>query len=261
MVKKLNKKRLYLFIAIVFLIGIIFGQGINLKLNPENYKQVVNQNVNLVKYQFSTLDNPSAGISHIRIPALDNNNNGVVTNLVVEATPGSGKTLVDIDSLLFIADTQNSIRTAKDVAQQYTGKDLSKYDLIYHLDANASVIGGPSAGAALTIATIAALDKKELKDNVMITGGINHDGTISPVGGVVDKAKAAKDVGASLFLVPLDQKDEVYYEDKEYCRKIGLTEFCTVEQVPKKVSVELEANINVLEVENISQAYSYFIKP
>ncbi|MBI2670757.1 hypothetical protein HYX18_02165 [Candidatus Woesearchaeota archaeon] len=260
MARKKTKKRLYLLLLIVFLVGTILGLSVDYKLRPENYQTIVNENVDVIKYEPTNLYNKNVGIAQIKIPAVDNNGNGVATNLIVEATPGTGKTLVDIDSLLFIADTQNSIRVAKEVAAKFTGLDLNKYDLVYHLDANASVIGGPSAGAAVTIATIAALNKQELKDNVMITGGINHDATISPVGGIVDKAIASKKVGADLFLVPLDQKEEVVYENKEYCRKIGLTEFCTVEQIPKRVSVEQEANINVIEVGNITEAYQYFVK-
>lgn len=250
-----------MFMFLVFLVGITVGLSINYKIKPENYQTIVKQNVDIIKYEPTNLYNKDIGISQLKIPAVDNNGDGVTTTLIVEAVPGTGKTLVDIDSLLFIADTQNSIRVAKEVASQFTGLDLSKYDLIYHLDANASVIGGPSAGAAVTIATISALEKQSLKQDVMITGGINHDGTISPVGGIVDKAKAAKSVGANLFLVPLDQKEEVVYENKEYCRKIGITEFCSIEQIPKRISIEDESKITVLEVSNITEAYSYFVKP
>ncbi len=101
-----------------------------------------------------------SSITTIRVPAVDKNGNGVIATLSVDAKPGIGRTLVDINQILFWADTQDSIRTAKTVAQNVTGIDLSKYDIIYSIQANASVIEGPSAGAAMAIATILELENR-----------------------------------------------------------------------------------------------------
>lgn len=196
----------------------------------------------------------------IYLPAVDNEGNGVITLLVVEAIPGSGRTLVDIDSLLFWADTQHSIRIAKNVAANISQANISNFDLIYNIYANASVIGGESAGAAITIATIAVLQNKSLRDDVMITGTINHDGTVGPVQAILPKAKAAKSVNASVFLVPLLQSRDVVYETRKHCEKFGPTEVCTIEQVPKKVNISKEVAIEVKEVETIREALEYFLK-
>ena len=259
MAKTNNKSILYLSLMISILIGVIIGLGINYKINPEDYRTVISKNVNVIQYSHTNMGNIDLMLSSIKVPAVDNDGNGVITGLVVEAVPGTGKTLVDINSILFIADTQSSIRTAKEVAANYTGKDLSKYDLIYHLDANATVISGPSAGAAITIATISALNNQKIKNNVMITGGINKDGEITAVGGIVDKAKASKYADAELFLVPLSQSEETVYQDKESCRTRGLTQICSIVQVPVIMDVQKEANITVKEVTNITEAYNYFV--
>ena len=87
----------------------------------------------------------------LMVPAVDNEGKGVATNIVVGIMPGTGRTLTDIDTLLFWVDTQNSIRTAKQVASNITGVDLDKYDLIFDVETDASLIGGPSAGATFTI--------------------------------------------------------------------------------------------------------------
>lgn len=194
------------------------------------------------------------------LPAVDNESNGVITLLVVEAVPGSGRTLVDIDNLLFWGDTQHSIRIAKNVAKNITGIDVNKYDLVYNIYANASVIGGESAGAALTLATIAVLQNKSLRDDVIITGTINHDGTIGPVQAILPKAKAAKAHNASLFLVPLLESREVTYETKKHCETFGATEYCTEEQIPKYINISEESDIEVKEVGTISDAMKYFFK-
>ncbi len=236
-----------IFILATFFIG-YFVRGLDIQKSEEN--------VNHAKVARFIGDD--VRYATLMVPAVDNEGNGVTTTLVVGIMPGTGRTLADIDTLLFWVDTQNSIRTAKKVASNLTGVDLDNYDLVFDVETNASLIGGPSAGAALTIATIAAIEDKPLKDDVMITGSINHDGTIGPVGGITEKAKAAKNQGYSLFLVPLLQSKEVTYESKEHCEKLGFSEICTVEQVPKKVDVSKEAGIEVKEVGSVEEALQYF---
>lgn len=194
------------------------------------------------------------------LPAVDAEGNGVNTVLKVEATPGTGRTLTDIDNLLFWADTQHSIRIARRVAENITGKKMEDYDIVYTIEANASIIGGPSAGAALTLATIAALEGKKLKEGVMITGSINHDGSIGPVSGVLEKAKAAKEAGVELFLVPLLQSRDVIYETTEHCEFFGASQICTTETKPKKVEVEYESGIEIIEVASVQDAMQYFFE-
>lgn len=205
------------------------------------------------------LNNANMSFASIAVPAVDQDGTGVATSLDVQVVQGSGKTLTNVDRLLFWTDTQNSIRTAKSVAEQITNVSLADYDIIYTINANASVIEGPSAGAALTIATIAAIEKKQINTSVMITGTINHDGTIGPVGGIVEKAIAAKSIGAELFLVPLSQSAQITYESKKYCEKIGFSQICTVEQIPQKVDVSEKSGIIVKEVKSVEEALRYFL--
>jgi len=195
---------------------------------------------------------------YLKLPAVDEEGNGIVTYLKVELVPGDGKVLTDINNLFFWVDTQNSIRTAQRVAQNITGVDLSKYDLTYSIETNASLIGGPSAGAALTIATIAAVQNKAPKENVMITGTINADGSIGPVGEVLAKAKAAKDVGAKVFLVPEGQASQSYYKPVQECKTIGSFRYCTIDYQQETIDINKDADIEVKEVANIQDAIAYF---
>lgn len=201
----------------------------------------------------------NATLVSMDVPAVDAEGKGVATTLFVEAMPGSGRVLLDINDLLFWADTEHSIRVARLVAANVTDLDVEKYDLVYYIEANASLIGGESAGAALAIATIAALQNKSLDPAVMITGTINHDGSIGPISGVLEKAKAAKAINATIFLVPLLQSIDVTYETRKHCEKFGVAEICTVEQIPTKVKVGEQAGIEVREVETVQEALKYFI--
>jgi len=198
-------------------------------------------------------------VSSVFMPAVDADGNGVTTVLDVQILEGSGRALANIDKLLFWTDTQNSIRVARSVAERVTQKDLSNYDLVYTIRANASVIEGPSAGAALTIATISALEQKEVNNSVMITGTVNPDGTIGPVGEILEKARAAREIGAELFLVPYTQSSEIRYSNRKNCQPIGWSEICTIEQVPQKIDISKEAGIQVEEVRTIEEALQYFL--
>ena len=195
------------------------------------------------------------------LPAIDNDGNGSMTLLTVEASKGSGRTLTEIDNLLFWTDTQQSIRIAKRVAENISNVNLGDYDLVYTIEAkNASVIGGPSAGAALVIATIAAVENRPLKPGVVMTGTVNHDGTIGKVSDILEKAKAARDSGAKIFLVPLYQSEEIGYETSEHCEEFGGTKICTTETRPRKINVTTGAGIELREVSSIQEAMGYFFE-
>lgn len=227
------------------------------------YNETLIQPTESIIYRpYSNLTNIlNASTASIIVPAVDQSGKGVATNLTVQVVPGSGKALVNIDKMLFWVDTQNSIRTARAVAEQTLGMDISYYDLVFTIEANASVIEGPSAGAALTAVTIAALGNKSINQDVMLTGTINHDGTIGPVGEILAKANAARDVGAKTFLVPVSQSIVVTYELRRHCEEIGWTEICTTETIPQKVDVASETGIDIVEVANIEEALEYVILP
>ncbi len=208
---------------------------------------------------YQDLSKDGYSVASVIIPAVDDDGNGITTSMHVQAFPGSGRVLTNIDKLLFWVDTQNSIRRATQVAENLTGINLSSYDIVYTIQANASVIGGPSAGAAITIATIAALQNMTVNNSVMITGSVNHDGTIGPVGGILEKAMASKESGAVLFLVPLTQSTEVTYKTRDYCEKIGWVDFCSTETYPVKVDIQEDAGIRVREVMGIEDAMRYML--
>ncbi|MBI2084071.1 MAG: hypothetical protein HYT70_00430 [Candidatus Aenigmarchaeota archaeon] len=202
----------------------------------------------------------SLNTATINLPAVDNEGNGVIATLKVQAIPGEGRILTNVDNILFWVDTQYSIRIAEMVAENLTNKDLSDIDLIYTIDTNASLIEGQSAGAAITIATVAVIENKTIPNDVMITGTINLDSTIGPVGSILAKAKASKDVGATTFLVPKGQGTQTTYKPEKTCEKIGPVTFCQTEYKAEKVDISKDAELEVIEVATIQDALPYFIK-
>lgn len=251
--RKSANKAIFILLSVILILAALTTYAL---INRADIKEEVIENKDLLILK--NFSEPSTIIMYL--PAVDNNGSGYITTLKVEAMPGTGRTLVDINSLLFWEDTQQSIRKAKGIAEKISRVNTSNVDLIYTISANASLIGGESAGAALTIATIAVLENKKIGDDVIITGSVNHDGSIGPVQGVLSKAIAAKEFGAKLLLVPLLQSREVIYESQKHCDTINGFEICTTEQIPRKSNVSEEAKIDVREVGTISDALKYFIK-
>ncbi len=70
-------------------------------------------------------------------------------------------------------------------------------------------IGGPSAGLAFTLTLIDELTPGELTggNRVAVTGTIDVDGKVGPIGGLAQKASAVKQTGTKYFLVPAGQSD------------------------------------------------------
>lgn len=263
---KTRTKNILVYLAVIVLIFLALNV-ITVLVNSSKEKKISASEDDNPKNSQTSLELRQAGMFVItenstlvsmKLPAVDANGTGVATELAVEARKGSGKTLVDIESLLFWADTQQSIRMARYVAGNISGVDVDNYDLTYSVKANASVIGGPSAGAALALATIFALKGEKPREDAMITGTINHDGSIGPVSGILEKAEASKGAGAEIFLVPLLQSSEVSYETINHCQKFGYNEVCTSETKPKKVNVAEQAGIEVVEIASVQDALKYF---
>lgn len=129
---------------------------------------------------------------------------GVLLGARIIVTNGTGHVFVDTNPYTQV-DLQGSARLAAMVASDVMGIDERTYDFYYIIDISSPIIGGPSAGGALTVATIAAMNNWTLKPGVVMTGMINPDESIGPVGGIPYKLEAAAAKNATLFLVPQGQ--------------------------------------------------------
>ena len=71
-------------------------------------------------------------------------------------------------------------------------------------------VGGPSAGLEFALSIVDQLTPGELTGGrrVAVTGTIELDGSVGPVGGVPQKAVTVKRSGAMLFLVPTAQVED-----------------------------------------------------
>ena len=105
-----------------------------------------------------------------------------------------------------------SIDDGKGVAKVGVGlatKDLS-YDFPVTVSIDTGRVSGPSAGLAFTLALLDNLGNTDLTGGkkVAVTGTIDVDGTVGPVGGVAQKTVTARRAGAIAFLVPPEEEKD-----------------------------------------------------
>lgn len=169
---------------------------------------------------------------------------GSMINISVEVTPGRGRVLVQTSPLMGEV-FQDAANTAVAVASNYTGVNLSQSDAIISIVADDRVpeVNGPSAGALMTLLLISVLEQRPVRQDVTATGTIEGDGHIGAIGGVVEKATAAKASGKALLLLPRENSDLTLYRQVQR-QNFG---FQVVSQVPYQVDTKqyVESNIGI----------------
>jgi len=181
-------------------------------------------------FSFAVLDK-----GEMQIYAVTTKGEGLVATLTLEIEPGSGKIWSAVTPLVGTS-TQSAERTAVKVAEQFYPAS-NNYDYKFTISSIASVVEGPSAGAAMTLLTTSMLLDKPLSTEVSITGTINDDGSIGPVGGVFEKVKEASSTGVKLFMIPSGEAIQTVRVDKEV-KSINLLEHGPSEWGVKVVEVE-----------------------
>ncbi|VVB92736.1 Lon protease [uncultured archaeon] len=144
--------------------------------------------------------------------AVDSNDIGHLIPLEVVLRNGTGELLLNVANVLLDPTIQTSAQTAVHVARDVTRKNLADKDTIINIISPSQeqlLISGGSGGSAMTLATIAAIQGKTPRKDILITGTINDDHTIGQIGSPRAKALAAKDAGAVMFLVPVGQAVDV----------------------------------------------------
>jgi len=161
---------------------------------------------------------------------------GSIADIYLEVKPGNGNIFIDSFPLSKL-DTQISTRFANQIACDFLKEDCGKYDFFYTIRAKASIVGGPSAGGAITILTISVLSDLKLDKKTVITGTINSGGLIGPVAGLNEKIEAAIENNFTTIIIPKWQSD------------LNLSEI---------EKIKPEEKIKIVKVKNIEEALYYF---
>ncbi len=140
---------------------------------------------------------------------------GVPAVLTVDVVPGHGDIDISIAGSTVGEDTQLSVRRAVAAATSLLGVDKDKYDYRVRIEAPAAHIDGPSAGLPIALCIYAALQGKDVPDDVGATGDISADGYVGPVGGIFEKVNAAADVNIHIFLIPAGERNTMGVVEEE----------------------------------------------
>ncbi len=183
------------------------------------------------------------------IAAVDPNGNGSLNRAEVEIIDGKGRVLFNTNPFVE-PDTQQSLENAARAAFSFTGKSMAGKDVIFSVtNTPAQLIGGPSAGGAFAVSTVAAIEGKKVKTDVAMTGTIDPQGNVGPIGGVIEKASAAAGQGMKLFLVPAGQTKVNYYKEVVEEQKRGFVTIRRVRLVPQQIDLNEYAKENNLDIE------------
>jgi endopeptidase La len=86
---------------------------------------------------------------------------------------------------------------------------LEKHDLHVHVPAGAIPKDGPSAGVTMATAILSALRHESVNESVAMTGEITLSGLVLPVGGIREKALAARRHGIRTFVLPAENEPDL----------------------------------------------------
>ena len=137
---------------------------------------------------------------------------GDVLTIEVSILPGKGE-------LLLTGKLGEVMRESGQAALSYTRARAAKLgldkwfyrdvDVHVHIPEGASPKDGPSAGITMCAALVSALTGVPTKSNVAMTGEITLRGTVLPIGGLNEKAVAARRAGIKEVLIPRDNAKDL----------------------------------------------------
>ncbi|MCD6084891.1 MAG: hypothetical protein J7J20_05050 [Desulfurococcales archaeon] len=201
----------------------------------------------------------------IKVPAVYMNEKGVMHGVATELLagagwPGNGTVYFSAEPLTQI-DMQAATRVAAMIACTMAGVSMENYDFFVRFRSESIVVGGPSASGATTVALLAILTGAEVLPNISMTGMIEPDGTIGPVGGVLEKLEAMAKAGVKVFLIPKGQSVIKEFKKVVENKTVGGAVIITEKVVPVTVNVtELgeKLGVKVVEVGSVAEAFEYF---
>src|SRR6186713_15422 len=108
---------------------------------------------------------------------------------------------------------------------------LAKHDLHVHVPAGAIPKDGPSAGITIATAILSAARHQPVKSGVAMTGEITLSGLVLPVGGIREKALAARRFGVRTFVLPALNEPDLAELPEEIRRDMTFVPVQTLEEV------------------------------
>jgi len=150
-----------------------------------------------------------------------------VRTAVGALAPGDRVTIDGVRDDVPFSETVTVGPRPDDGERGYLGVTLAEEpDVPFEVRFNLADVGGPSAGLMFTLAVIDKLTPGDLSGGAFVagTGTIDPDGTVGPIGGIPYKLVAAREAGATTFLVPTDNCAEAAANVPDGLRLVRVTD-------------------------------------
>jgi ATP-dependent Lon protease len=108
---------------------------------------------------------------------------------------------------------------------------LAQRDLHIHVPAGAIPKDGPSAGVTIATAILSAARGQAIREDVAMTGEITLSGLVLPVGGIREKALAARRMNIRTFILPALNEPDLDEIPDELRRDLSFVPVRTLEEV------------------------------
>ena len=136
------------------------------------------------------------------------------TTLTVEATAMTGKGEVKLTGQLGDVMKESALAALSFIrahADTYgiDPEKFSKTDLHIHVPEGATPKDGPSAGVTMATAILSVLTGRKVRGDIAMTGEITLRGRVLPIGGLKEKALAARRLGIKTVVIPYDNANEI----------------------------------------------------
>ena len=108
---------------------------------------------------------------------------------------------------------------------------FEKNDIHIHVPEGATPKDGPSAGITMATAILSAFTSRPVKRSIAMTGEITLRGKVLPIGGLKEKALAARRIGIRDVIIPAGNRKDVEEIPAEIRKEINFYPVETVREV------------------------------
>lgn len=103
---------------------------------------------------------------------------------------------------------KDSVFNAASVVRKLTGQELADYDVHVNI-VGGGKIDGPSAGTAILMAIMSAIQNRPIRQDVAVTGEVSIQGKVKAVGGIPEKIYGAKQAGVRKVVISRENQGDV----------------------------------------------------
>ncbi len=169
--------------------------------------------------------------------------------LSIEVVPMKGKGKLSLTGKMgdvMKESAQAGLSYIRSVAHNYnlTQDFHEKIDLHIHIPEGAIPKDGPSAGITMATAVLSSLTEIPVRKDVAMTGEITLRGRVLPIGGLKEKALAAKRAGIKTIIFPKDNVKDLDDIDDKVKKTIKFVPVSNMDEVLKYALSEPSKKVN-----------------